>query len=260
MLRQSLNRGRRYWFQGLAAAAVLSLCQTTHSQTEPAPLKFEVASIKLSRSDPAAPFEISPGGDLTLNTNVKMLVLMAYKLKEYQLVADPKWLESEYYQINAKASAGPTVPDMNARANQNSERLKSLLAERFQFAAHPETRSLQEYDLVIAKGGFKLKEVERHADQFRLSTGKGKIATRGGAKVAMLANLLAGYLHYPVLDKTGLDGYYDIVLNYAPDDSQPDAGPSLFQALQDQLGLKLEPKKGPVEVLVIDHVERPSGN
>jgi uncharacterized protein (TIGR03435 family) len=112
----------------------------------------------------------------------------------------------------------------------------------------------------VAKGGSKLKEMERDTVNFKLSLGKGKIVTRGGAKIGMLVNVLAGALHYPVVDKTGLDRYYDIQLNYSMDDSLPDAGPSLFAALEEQLGLKLEARKGPIDVLVIDHVERPSEN
>jgi len=255
-----LESNGRQWFKGLGAAAMVFLCGTAHTQTEAPPLKFEVASIKPSRSDPAAPFEISPSGSLTINTSVKTLVLIAYKLQEYQLVGDPKWLESEYYQIMAKPPDGPITSDQKTRTDQNSERLRYLLADRFQLVAHRETRNVQEYDLVVAKGGSKLKEVERQADQFRLTNGKGRIATRGGARVAMLASLLAGKLHYPVIDKTGLENYYDIQLTYAPDDSQSDSGPSLFAALQEQLGLKLEPRKGPVDCLVIDRIERPSGN
>jgi uncharacterized protein (TIGR03435 family) len=86
------------------------------------------------------------------------------------------------------------------------------------------------------------------------------IATKGGAKIGMLVNVLAGQLHRPVIDATGLDQHYDIQLTYAPDDSQPGGAPSLFTALQEQLGLKLESRKGPVEVVVIDRVERPSEN
>jgi len=112
--------------------------------------------------------------------------------------------------------------------------------------------------LVVAKSGPRLKEMANDAANFRLSLGKGKIATRGGAKIGMLVNVLANTLHYPVVDKTGLDRYYDIQLNYSVDESLPDAGPSIFAALEEQLGLKLEARKGPIDVVVIDRVERPS--
>jgi uncharacterized protein (TIGR03435 family) len=244
----------------LVTAIILSSVPV-HSQTEASQLKFDVASIKPSRSDDKGPsFDLSPSGALNINLDVKSLVLTAYRIQDYQLVGDPKWLESTYYRIVAKPPAGPIVSDQKSRNEQLSERLRSLLAERFQLAVHHETRSLPEYSLVVAKGGSKLKEVERDAANFKLSLGKGKIATRGGVKVAMLANVLAGRLHYPVVDKTGLDGYYDIQLSYADDDNLPDLGASLFAAIEEQLGLKLEAHKGPVDVLVIDHVERPSEN
>jgi len=239
---------------------MLLLCGVCRSQTEAPPQKFEVASIKPSRADaPGVPFDLSPSGSLNINTSVKPLILMAYQLQEYRLAGDPKWLETEYYRIVAKPPAGPILDGQKKQNDATSERLRHLLAERFQLAVHHETRNLKEYVLVVAKGGPRMKEVEHDAAAFKLITGKGRIATRGGARVAMLANFLGNLLHYPVIDKTGLGGYYDIQVNYFPDD-QPDAGPSLVTALQEQLGLRLQADKGPVDVLVIDRVERPTEN
>ena len=260
MICRALHGTRSQLFTGLGAAALVFICGTGHSQPKASAQKFEVASIKSSRPDAKAPSDISPIGTVSMNTTVKSLIFMAYQIQEYQIAGAPKWLDSEYYRVDAKPPAGPLPSEQRERMDQTSERLRFLLAERFQLRAHHETRNLQEYDLVVAKGGSKLKEMERDTVNFKLSLGKGKIVTRGGAKIGMLVNVLAGALHYPVVDKTGLDRYYDIQLNYSMDDSLPDAGPSLFAALEEQLGLKLEARKGPIDVLVIDHVERPSEN
>lgn len=244
----------------LTITALFFLCGVGFSQDDTAPHKFEVAAVKASTANATGPpFDILPSGAVNLNTTMKSIVLIAYKLKDYQLIGAPKWLDSEYYRIVAKPPAGPIPAEQGKQQELTSERLRFLLEERFQFAAHHEMRTMQQYALVIAKGGPKLKEIQRDAANFRLSMPKGKIATRGGAKVAMLTSVLEGIVGYPVKDESGLTGYYDIQLNYAPDD-KPDAGPSVFLALQDQLGLKLESRKGPVDVLVIDRVERPTEN
>jgi uncharacterized protein (TIGR03435 family) len=221
--------------------------------------KFEVASIKRAQPEDhsARGSDTTAGGVFDMNTTVRTVVQMAYKLQDYQLAGEPKWVNSDYYRIIARPPSGAPP---NARTDLMSERLRYLLEERFQFAAHHETRQQQQYTIVIAKGGSKLQEAEQDAANFRLSLGKGKIATRGGAKVELLARLLSNQLQAPVIDKTGLGGYYNIHLDYTTADGQPDNGASIFAALQDQLGLKLEAGKGPVDVLVIDRVERPSEN
>ena len=243
----------------IRVTAILILCGTIYGQSD-APLKFEVASIKPSRAEDRSERASDNPASFDMNTTVRSLVLNAYQLQDYQLLGDPKWLNTDYYRIVAKPPAGPIPPDQHTRMAQMNERLRSLLAERFQFAAHHETRERQEYVIVVAKGGSKLQEVPHDAASFKLATGKGKISTRGGAKVELLARLLAGLLQSPVIDKTGLDGFYDIHLNYATEDGLPDGGASIFAALQEQLGLKLETRKAGVDVLAIDHVERPSEN
>jgi uncharacterized protein (TIGR03435 family) len=243
----------------IRVTTILVLCGTIYGQSD-APLKFEVASIKPSRAEDRSERASGNPASFDMNTTVRSLVVNAYQLQDYQLLGDPKWLNTEYFRIVAKPPAGSVPADQHTRMAQMCERLRSLLSERFQFAAHHETRDRQEYVIVVAKGGSKLREVPRDAANFKLVTGKGKIATRGGAKVELLARLLAGVLQYPVIDKTGLDGFYDIHLNYATEDGLPDGGASIFAALQEELGLKLETRKAPVDVLVIDHVDRPSEN
>jgi uncharacterized protein (TIGR03435 family) len=247
----------------VALIAVAPAIRTqTPAQSDAEPLKFEVASVKPSRADDPAPESNSLSGSLNWNSSLKMLITIAYKLQDYQLVGEPKWVTSEYYRIVAKPPVGPVPADQKTRMDQTSERLRSLLIERFQLSTHHETRSLPEYFLVVAKGGPRLKEVVRGDQTFSMRTPPGKIITKGGATIEFLARILSIRLGSPVIDKTGLsrDQLYDIQLNYAPDESPSDTVPPLFTALQEQLGLKLEAGKGPVDVLVIDHVERPSAN
>jgi len=234
----------------------------SQSKTDSETLKFEVASIKPSRAEDRVPDSDSPSGMINWNSTVRPLILMAYRLQDYQLAGDPKWLNSEFYRIAAKPPAGPIPADQRTRMDETSERLRNLLVDRFQLTAHHETRNLQEYALVVAKGGAKLKEVKRGDEPFSMRIPAGKIITKGGATIEFLARILAVRLRCPVIDKTGLnpEQLYDIQLAYSPDDNPTDPAPTLFMALQEQLGLKLEAIKGPVDVLVIDHVERPSAN
>ena len=226
------------------------------------PHKFEVASIKPSRAEDRVAESNSPDGSINWNNSLKSLILIAYHLQEYQLAGNPKWLDSQYYRIVAKPPAGPLPAGQRDRMDRTSEMLRYLLEDRFQLKVHHESRSMQQYEIVAAKGGLKLKEVKRGETPFRLRTPPGKILTTGGAAIELLARLLSLRLQCPVIDKTGLDRnlLYDIQLTYAPDENPSDTAPSLFAALQEQLGLKLQPARGPVDVLIIDHVDQPSAN
>jgi uncharacterized protein (TIGR03435 family) len=168
--------------------------------------------------------------------------------------------------------------------------LQPLLAERFKLKAHTETKQLPVYELIVAKGGPKLKEAtpgDTYANGFKgpdgvgrggmMRMGRGQL-TGQGVPITTLTNLLSQQLQRTVVDKTGLTGKYDLELNWTPEQGEgglgpppgaaspqaepaPDAtGPSIFTALQEQLGLKLQSTKGPVETLVIDHAEMPSEN
>ncbi len=232
------------------------------AQDQSAPHKFEVASIKPSSADDRGPEGNSPDGRVNWNQTGRGLILIAYKLQDYQLAGDPKWLNSEFYRIVAKPPEGPLPADQRERMDRTSEMLRHLLEDRFQLQVHHETRTMQEYEIVPAKGGSKLKEVTRGDTPFSLRMGPGKIATKGGAGIELLARVLATRLGCPVIDKTGLDRslLYDIQLTYAPDDAPSDTAAPLFAAIQDQLGLRLQATKAPVDVVVIDRVERPTAN
>lgn len=223
-------------------AAVIFICALA-GQT------FEVASVKPNQTG-SGHSDVETDGNLLRMNNVtlRLCLTWAYRITDAQVVG-PDWLTSERFDIVAKTESGKPRPEM----------LKAVLEERFKLAVHRETRELTEYALVVAKNGPKLKKVDPGSGDRTSSRGylSAKRTSMGG-----LANFLAGpnvRLGRPVVDKTGLDGVFDFELNWAPESSaekNADAGPSIFAALQEQLGLRLEAQKGPVEVLVVDHVEK----
>ena len=237
-----------------------------HGQNPPAPpVPFEVASIKANHSG-----RNGTGNHFTeqqatwTNTSLKAMITNVYRLKNYQLIGAPAWAETERWDIDAKTEAKTTIGHKFAA-------LGFLLEDRFHLKVHRETRELPIYRLVVAKGGVKMIEVkEGETRPHRPSISPQPSHLQGwGCPVAQLADFLSGtYLNEPIVDATGLTGKYDFDLKWTADPTQAylrdeaadPAGPSLFAALQEQLGLKLETAKGPVEVVVIDHVERPAEN
>jgi uncharacterized protein (TIGR03435 family) len=188
----------------------------------------------------------------------------AYHLNaSYQISAGPSWMDSDSDRFdivaNAPGESAPTGDDVRRM-------LQSLLADRFQLKLHRETQERPVYALVVAKNGPKLKE--SGPDKEFSTTVRGSQTaqlTMTKATMEQLAIQLSGSgLDRPVLDKTGLAGHYDIALNWIPEYAGPPASDSnsvnVFTAVQEQLGLRLEPQKAPVEILVIDHAEKPSEN
>jgi uncharacterized protein (TIGR03435 family) len=204
---------------------------------------------------------------------VKLLIQQTYGVRDFQIVGAPAWLGSERYDITAKPEGAATPEEMKPM-------LKALLADRFQFKFHRETKDLPTYSLVVAKNGPKLhaSEAVHESDGPKggqmMRMGRGQFNAQG-APIASLANRLGDLLGRSVIDKTELKGDYDIKLEWTPDENEggmfrgadphaearPDPmGPSLMTALQEQLGLKLESTRGPVEILVIERVEKASEN
>jgi uncharacterized protein (TIGR03435 family) len=262
--------------QPAASGAIFCLLAAPFSpaQTPAAKPTFEVASIKPAKHSAHPIFEVTPGGNVMWQTSIGPLIRIAYKVKPpFQIYgATPGWLESDEYLIEAKSPDGlpPINPSKLPEATDFLLRLQSLLGERFHLAAHHENRDTPVYVLVVAKNGPKLKAADA-SQMFRLrKAGKGAILNEGPAKIGLLVSLLANNFDRPVLDETGLTGSYSFNLTWTPDapagaPAQATAagdpgGPTLFTALQEQLGLKLEASRRPVEVLVIDHIERPTEN
>jgi uncharacterized protein (TIGR03435 family) len=261
---------------------------------------FEVASIKPNRSaDLDRRIMSLPGGYTATNVTIKFLIASAYHVKDFQVSGGPSWINSERYDIEAKmpdslAEEMQKLPPSQRRAKIMGLLLQSLLADRFKLKVSHGTKELPVYALVVAKNGPKLQESKPndtypngikgpdglgHAGMFRMSIGGGEI-TAQGIPMASLVMMLSEQLGRTVLDQTGLKGNYDVALQWTPDPSEavmlkgpeggnpgPDSappsdssGPSIFTAIQEQLGLRVESTKGPVDILVIDHVERPSEN
>jgi uncharacterized protein (TIGR03435 family) len=227
---------------------------------------FDVASIKLHEGPPLRLAITTSGQRLTADcSNVATLMMNAYNLKVPMVSASPLVRDGEpCWDIMAKAE-GDAVPT-NAQFRQM---LKSLLAERFQLKVHTEMRETPVYALVVGKGGMKFKESDPDADATGHYDMKGRniVITYARAGMSDIVHAVTNaLLDRLVVDHTGLTGTYNITLTYTPNyranrESEPDLGDiTVFQAIEEQLGLKLEARKEPVEVLVVDNVEKPTAN
>jgi uncharacterized protein (TIGR03435 family) len=282
----------------VSLATLFGLVPVPHSlaqsepQSEPASLPtFEVATIKPNNDvKPGLRFMLNPANFAATHASVKDLIKFAYHFKsDDQIEGAPSWLGSEFYDVQAKASDAEAEAYKKLPFDQKMQQprlmVQALLSDRFGLKASMQTRERPVYALVVAKGGPKLREAEvsplpppgtpppagAHLPQLR-PTGHNQF-TASAWPMNMMADWLSFFSELGnriVIDDTGLKGNYDFVLNgvsQAPpqpqgaDGASPDETPtSIFTALQEQLGLKLEPRKAPVQVLVIDHVERPSPN
>jgi uncharacterized protein (TIGR03435 family) len=233
---------------------------------------FEVASIKPSPPmDPNRPMGgiQTPRGTGRLNAmsaSVRMLIMSAYEVQDFQVSGGPRWADSELYDIVAKADGNATRPQLMLM-------LRALLADRFKLVLRHETKDVPIFELVVAKGGPKLREDTESPGQRIGMTGIGKLIAQR-TSLATFAGFLGRIAGRPVVDKTGLQANYTFKLDWVPSegegglrgpvpsDSAPldTNGPSLSTAIQEQLGLRLQPAKGPVESLVIEKVEKPTGN
>jgi uncharacterized protein (TIGR03435 family) len=213
---------------------------------------FDVATIKLH--DPASPVLSGTSGSPTRFFSIgalRGLVQTAYGVQDYQVSGGPPWVETELFEVDGRP-AGPTPHD------QIMLMLQTLLTDRFQLAIHRDIKEVPIYSLVAAKNGPKLQEVKDKNRIGGMSTGRGML--RGQMTTTDLARYLSSSAGRPVIDKTGLVAGFEINLQWSADNSPDASGPSLFTAVQEQLGLKMEPGKGSVETLVIDHAEKPSAN
>jgi uncharacterized protein (TIGR03435 family) len=244
------------------------------SQAQSDPPVSYVASIKLNKDvEPRGASEYSPGGRYTATAiTVAQLLRTAYRIQPYQLVGAPSWIGTKRYDIAAKADDNP--------APSQQVLLRALLKDRFRLAVHNETREIPVFALVVARSDGKLGPQLTRSDFDCAAYRAGShappepgrtpnCATRinpgalyGKAiPMATLATSLAPLVSGFTVDKTGLTGGFDIEMTWTPDDTALNSsGPSIFSALQDQLGLKFVSEKGPVSVLVVDHLEEPSAN
>jgi uncharacterized protein (TIGR03435 family) len=253
-------------------------CRYLSAQTQPALPHFEVASIKPNKSaETNANWNYDANGRFSgTNVPLKLLITTAYMLKDSQLSGLPGWADSEKYDIEAKTEG--TLDEDRAFAM-----LRSLLADRFGMQSHWVTKKQAVYALSIARGGVKLQPskagscVVAGADNPPVQPGD-KVPDYCGTYfwrrseidghrivISQLIVALESQLDYPLIDKTGLKGAYDVHFRWNPDEATNEgadnsAGASIFTSLQEQLGLRLQSTKGPVKVLVVDRIEKPSEN
>jgi uncharacterized protein (TIGR03435 family) len=226
---------------------------------------FDVVSVKpADLANPGMSIRFDPNRFAMGGCSLKFAIQYAYGIQDFQVVGGPDWVDSARFDIvaeseNAFPRGGTNQQEQEARQKLLRQRLQALLADRFHLKVHISTKEMPVYGLVIAKGGSKLEKAKVETGGW--STGQGLI--KGNyISMASLASMLSSTLDRIVLDQTGLPDKYDFALSWTPEDEpNPDPTlPGLFTAIQEQLGLKLEGQKGPVEVTVIDHVEKPSAN
>jgi uncharacterized protein (TIGR03435 family) len=276
------------------AIAVTPVASQAPSAQKPS---FEVASIKPNKSDENRVAILGQPGGRFVATNISLTRLMdaAYSVREFQILGGPNWIRTDRWNIEAKAPEGsippPSAQPDPATINPMTLMLQSLIEDRFQLKMHRDTRELPVYELVIASGGPKIKISEDQGPvrppEPGVSPQRGGPMPRGSARLGRgdfeangvpfgtLITALSQALDRVVIDKTSFKGRYDIKLQWTPEIEQgpglpggPESsaprvdaqGPSIFTALQEQLGLRLESSKGPVEVIVIDSVQKPSEN
>jgi len=280
---------------GAAIAAAQSFSAPAGNVDAPnpeVPLYFEAASLKPSdpKAGPGMGIRRQPGGRFnTFNTTVRVLITFAYQIQDYQLVGAPDWIRSSRYDIVAKLEGDPPPVRPGTGADHMMLATRTLLTERFKLKVHRETREMDMYALMMAKPdgkpGPRLKPAGNECSPEALAARRGApppapgtgpicginfLAGRvrfGGYPLSLFATSVSNQVGRAVVDRSGLTGNWDFELNFAAPPPQgplppgvelpptdPDA-PDLFTAVREQLGLKLESTKGPIEVLVIDSIE-----
>jgi uncharacterized protein (TIGR03435 family) len=267
-----------------SAVAVLLIAGTGVSAQSPAgqpPINsFEVATVKPTPPDwRGGRFIRMLNADqfVAKNHALKTLIAAAYNLSPKEISGGPAWIDSDHYDILAK-TPGEVRPDLDVQMSM----LRELLSDRFKLAFHREQKEMSIYTLTVAKSGLKLKGSANTPNAspagpppliFVLSPRSVRLPGRDATMGEFASVMQRAALDRPVVDRTGLTGRYDFDLEFMPDESEfggalnkpgepPETAgpPGLFTAIQQQLGLRLEATKGPVDALVIDHVERPSAN
>lgn len=260
------------------ASVVLSVLLT--AQADPSPtVKFEVASVKQNKSGGAgSSVGRQPGGRLNAqNATLRELILYAYPIQRFQLSGGASWLDSDRWDIVAKLDS--SLPSLQPPPSNEALALRTLLADQFGLKVHWETRELPIYALVLARTDrkpgpeMKLSDIDCKARGCGI---RGRIGSMQGvgASMADFAGSLSERVGRSVVDRTGLQGNWDFTLTHSQDPSQLSADvlatgdprppedptkPTIFTALQEQLGLKLDAQRGPVQVMVIDSMARPIG-
>jgi uncharacterized protein (TIGR03435 family) len=278
----------------LAFMSVSGLAIQAQSVPSPAPQGapaglpvFDVATVK--PGDPSLMmirWMFLPDGVSLTNVPLHIILCRSFGVEEDRIVGIPDWIKEQRFDIEAKVEAEDAPKFQKLDGHQRFSMLIPLFEDRFNLKFHHETRVLPVYVLTVAKGGSKLEEVkptdpdgkdgaQKHGG-WRIGSGQ---MDADGITIESLIGGLAPQVNRTILDKTGLAGHYNFKLRWTPDDAPPamatagvdspksdtmhaeePVAPTLFTALQEQLGLKLESEKAPTDVVVIDHIEKPSPN
>jgi uncharacterized protein (TIGR03435 family) len=267
---------------------ILTLGLAVLTQTPNRKPAFEVAAVKVDPvTEGNASLADQPGGRFVANhITLRRVIQFAYRDNQ-QFIGGPDWVDSDRWNIEAKAPDGTVPPRASAFSmavpDTTALMMQSLLEDRFKLKVHRETRELPVYELTVAKSGVKVKLSDDQTPPAAILGGggpqRGGPLPRGGIRLgradleaqaqtmAIFATALGAlYVDRPVVDKTGLKGLYDIQLQWTPDRGltatapTTATGPTIFNALEEQLGLKLEAAKGPLPVLIIDSVQKPTEN
>ncbi|WP_158823192.1 TIGR03435 family protein [Granulicella sp. S156] len=228
--------------------------------------------------DPGMSWRMTADGLSLVNLPLEQMICSAWDLKPYQVSGLNGWMKSSTFDLTAKVSGNDVAAYKKLNVAQRREMLQKLLTERFQLKVHMETKTLPVYDLVVDKSGSKLKvstaieapsaeEWKANPDKYKkgsMSMGPGMFEG-SGVPVRSLTSQLGNALGKPVHDATGLTGVYDITLHFRPEEAAAGSDdnadvPSVFSAVQEQLGLKLVPGKGPVQTLVVDAAQKPEAD
>jgi len=264
---------------GIAAVTIPLAIGIIRAQTLPSPPAYTYDVVSIHRSSPDQRGQnIGPGpqGGLRMQNVTAMLMLtFAYGVRDYQIVGAPGWVSSDRFDVSftpdkAEPAVRPgiSVNERQSIGSRQRQRTQAVLRDRFGLILRAETHELPIYALILAKGGHKLSppaDVNR-GPNFTVDNSR---ITAANATTRMLAYNLSGVLGRPVTNDTGLDGPFDFKLEWTPDSpaqALPDepvsatGGPSIFTALTEQLGLRLESRRGPVPVYVIEKIEKPGEN
>jgi uncharacterized protein (TIGR03435 family) len=240
-----MTRASLRWL--LVGRLMLGLVAVAEAQTP----QFEVASIKPNNSgDNGSATTTNDGEVIVRNNTLRQLIQNAFDVRSFSF-SGPDWLTTVRFDITAKLARKATFAEMRLL-------MQALRVERFGLAVHHETKTIQGYALVTAKNGPKIQPVEDNGGH-PTNSSRGKIVAER-MTMAQLADTVSRQLRQPISDLTGLKGVYTFTLTYTPDTGDEKAtgkaGPSIYTARQEQLGLRLEARKIPVDTVVVDHVER----
>ena len=284
-----MTRHRKHVSFLLAALMSIATLPLFSQQVRGIKRSFEVASVKPSVDSEVPTYGPRPGDRfVAIKCTVKTVIALAFNVREDKISGGPSWIGTDTWTIEAKGEEGSiptgTWPDPALPDHPLSLMVQSLLEDRFQLKVRKETRVLPVYELIAAKTGPKMKSTaHEELDRRRVPSGAMRLNPlagflwANGIPVARLAEALSDprILGRPVIDQTGLRGLYDFTLEWSPEPGlgpvmpvtaepplQTDASsrPPILVAIQEQLGLKVEPARAPVGVLVIDHIERPTKN